>query len=64
MIKIKDLKVGSHFQLEGLDVDGNTVYANCTLRTYNGMNKFSYNLSKLINLFFIKLLSSFLVYKS
>ena len=40
MIKIKDLKAGSHFQLEGLDVDGNTVYANCTLRTYNGIKKY------------------------
>ena len=40
MIKIKDLKVGQLFQLEGLDVNGNTVYADCTLRAYNGMNKY------------------------
>ena len=39
MIKIKDLKVGQLFQLEGLDVNGNTVYADCTLQAYNGMNK-------------------------
>ena len=32
-MKIKDLKVGQVFQLEGLDVDGNTVYADCTLRS-------------------------------
>ena len=40
MIKIKDLKVGQVFQLEGLDVKGNTVFADCTLRAYNGMNKY------------------------
>jgi len=33
MIKIKDLKVGQLFQLEGLDVNGNTVFADCTLRS-------------------------------
>ena len=32
-MKIKDLKVGQVFQLEGLDVNGNTVYADCTLRS-------------------------------
>lgn len=40
MIKIKDLKVGQIFQMEGLDVSGKTVYADCTLRAYNGMNKY------------------------
>jgi len=40
MIKIKDLKVGQIFQLEGLDQDGNIVYADCTLQAYNGMNKY------------------------
>jgi len=40
MIKIKDLKVGQHFQMEGLDVDGNQVFANCTLRSYLGMDKY------------------------
>ena len=40
MIKIKDLKVGNHFQMEGLDVDSKQVFANCTLRAYNGMNKY------------------------
>ena len=33
MIQIKDLKVGQVFQLEGLDMNGNTVYADCTLRS-------------------------------
>lgn len=32
-MKIKDLKVGQLFQLEGLDINGNTVYADCTLRS-------------------------------
>jgi len=40
MIKIKDLKVGQTFQLEGLDVNGNKVVGDCTLRGYNGMNKY------------------------
>ena len=40
VMKIKDLKVGQIFQLEGLDVNGNTVYADCTLRAYTGMNKY------------------------
>ena len=40
MIKIKDLKVGQIFQMEGLDVNGNTVQADCTLHAYNGMNKY------------------------
>ena len=39
MIQIKDLKVGTLFQMEGLDTDGNTVQANATLRSDNGMNK-------------------------
>ena len=33
MIKIKDLKVGQVFQLEGLNVNGDTVFADCTLRS-------------------------------
>ena len=33
VMKIKDLKVGQVFQLEGLDINGNTVYADCTLRS-------------------------------
>lgn len=40
MTKIKDLKVGQIFQMEGLDVNGNTVYGDCTLRAYNGMGKY------------------------
>ena len=40
MIKIKDLKVGQHFQMEGLDVNGKKVFANCTLRSYIGMDKY------------------------
>ena len=40
MIKIKDLKVGQHFQTEGLDVNGKKVFANCTLRSYIGMDKY------------------------
>ena len=40
MIQIKDLKVGTLFQMEGLDHQGNTVQANATLRSYNGMNKY------------------------
>lgn len=39
MIQIKDLKVGTLFQMEGLDTDGNRVQANATLRSDNGMNK-------------------------
>lgn len=39
MIKIKDLNVGQLFQLEGLDTNGNTVYADCTLRS-NTNNKY------------------------
>jgi len=39
-MQIKDLKVGQLFQMEGLDMDGNTVQADCTLRAYNGMNKY------------------------
>ena len=39
VMKIKDLKVGQVFQLEGLDVNGNTVYADCTLRS-NTNNKY------------------------
>lgn len=33
MIKIKDLKVGQVFQLEGLNVNGDKVFADCTLRS-------------------------------
>ena len=40
MIQIKDLKVGTLFQMEGLDTQGNRVQANATLRSYNGMNKY------------------------
>ena len=40
MIKIKDLKVGQIFQMEGLNVNGETVYADATLRAYNGMGKY------------------------
>tara|TARA_B100000900_G_scaffold304960_1_gene263580 strand:+ start:367 stop:552 length:186 start_codon:yes stop_codon:yes gene_type:complete len=39
-MQIKDLKVGQLFQMEGLDMNGNTVQADCTLRAYNGMNKY------------------------
>lgn len=40
MIQIKDLKVGTLFQMEGLDTQGNRVQANATLRSYNGMNRY------------------------
>ena len=40
MIRIKDLKVGQVFQMEGLSQNGETVYADATLRAYNGMNKY------------------------
>lgn len=40
MIKIKDLKVGQIFQMEGLDVSGKTVQADATLLSYNGMGKY------------------------
>ena len=45
MIQIKDLKVGTLFQMEGLDTEGNSVQANATLRSYNeacfnGMNRY------------------------
>lgn len=40
MIQVKDLKVGQIFQMEGLDVNGKTVYADATLIAYNGMNKY------------------------
>ena len=43
MKQVKDLKVGSMFQMEGLDTDGKTVHADCTLRAYNGMNKYVVN---------------------
>ena len=39
-MKIQDLKVGNIFQMEGLDTDGNTVQADATLLSYNGMNKY------------------------
>ena len=32
-MKIKDLKIGTIFQMEGLDMNGNTVQADATLRT-------------------------------
>mgnify|MGYP006248927545 FL=1 len=40
MIKIKDLKVGDVFQMEGLNVNGKKVFADCTLRSYIGMDKY------------------------
>ena len=40
-MKIKDLKVGSYFQMKGIDVDGKQVSLDCTLRSYNGKNKYS-----------------------
>ena len=39
-MKIQDLKVGNIFQMEGLDIEGNTVQADATLLSYNGMNKY------------------------
>jgi len=39
-MKIQDLKVGNIFQMEGLDTEGNTVQADATLLSYNGMNKY------------------------
>ena len=38
--RIKDLVVGQKFQMEGLDMNGNTVQADATLIAYNGMNKY------------------------
>ncbi len=32
-MQIKDLKVGTIFQMEGLDINGNAVQADATLRT-------------------------------
>lgn len=40
MTKIKDLKVGDIFQMEGLNVNGEKVFADCTLRSYIGMDKY------------------------
>jgi len=40
MIQIKYLKAGTLFQMEGLDTQGNTVQANATLISYNGMNRY------------------------
>lgn len=40
MKQIKDLKVGSIFQMKGLNMDGKIVHVDCTLRAYNGMNKY------------------------
>jgi hypothetical protein len=40
MIKIKDLKVGDVFQMEGLNVNGKKIFADCTLRSYIGMDKY------------------------
>ena len=40
MTKIKDLKVGDIFQMEGLNVNGKKVLADCTLRSYIGMDKY------------------------
>lgn len=39
-MKIKDLKVGQIFQMEGLDMNGNTIQADATLRAYNGMGRY------------------------
>ena len=33
MKQVKDLKVGSMFQMEGLDMDGKTVHANCNIKS-------------------------------
>ena len=40
MIKIKDLKVGQKFQMEGLSMSGKSVQADATLLSYNGMGKY------------------------
>ena len=37
---IQDLKVGDIFQMEGLDINGNIVQCDATLRSYQGMNKY------------------------
>jgi hypothetical protein len=37
---IQDLKVGDIFQIEGLDINGNIVQCDATLRSYQGMNKY------------------------
>ena len=37
---IKDLKVGSKFQMEGLDTNGDSVQCDATLRSYQGMDKY------------------------
>ncbi len=39
-MQIKDLKIGTIFQIEGLDMNGNTVQCDATLRSYQGMNKY------------------------
>ncbi len=40
VMQIKDLKIGTIFQIEGLDMNGNTVQCDATLRSYQGMNKY------------------------
>tara|TARA_B110000285_G_scaffold73170_1_gene84374 strand:- start:6 stop:188 length:183 start_codon:yes stop_codon:yes gene_type:complete len=37
---IQDLKVGSKFQMEGLDTNGDIVQCDATLIAYQGMNKY------------------------
>ena len=37
---LQGLKVGSKFQMEGLDTNGDTVQCDATLRSYQGMNKY------------------------
>jgi len=37
---IQDLKVGDIFQMEGLDINGNIVQCDATLRSYQGMNRY------------------------
>ena len=39
-MKIKDLKVGSKFQMEGLDTNGDSVQCDATLIRYHGMDKY------------------------
>ena len=39
-MKIKDLRVGDIFQMEGLNTNGDTVQCDATLISYQGMNKY------------------------
>tara|TARA_R110000737_G_scaffold324334_1_gene337228 strand:- start:557 stop:745 length:189 start_codon:yes stop_codon:yes gene_type:complete len=40
MKRVKDLKVGDYFQMEGLNTNGDKVLADATMITYNGMNRY------------------------